>query len=185
VLPAPTATLVARVHLRRLALGLMSYSSDNSGWWPDRMLSYLPYVGPPCVPARVFWHPGDDQPMPTQITSDVPDAPESAQVSFTYLLAGLNENDYDPDLPCFRDNSPANNGGCGSFVALLDGRVLFEPLCDGDLNVDGVVDVADLDRLTAHLGQHGEVCDGDFDFNGAVLLDDFAQLQRRSGATCE
>lgn len=184
-MPTPSRTALAASHLRALVQALHVYSNDNCDGWPTDLMQLVPCAGPPCAPARVFWHPGDDQPMPTRITSAALNELESAQISFEYLVAGLNENHGHPDLPCFRDNSPANNGGCGVLVGLLGGAVVFEPLCAGDLTGDLVVDFADYLRLAGHFGPAQAPCDGDYDIDGDVDMQDVAVLQMRFGAACE
>jgi len=184
MMPTPLPTAVAASHLRGLAQALGVYANDNYDCWPTDPLQLVPYAGPPCSSARNFWHPGDDQPMPTEITNAALDAPNSAQISFEYLVAGLSENDYDPNLACFRDISPAYNGGCGRLTAYCDGHVSFDWLCPGDLNGDGRVDWADGTRLAAHWGQTCGPCEGDYDGDQQVTLADFAELQQRYGSTC-
>mgnify|MGYP000176876811 FL=1 len=184
-MPTPSYTSVAAHHLRALVGALHVYANDNRDWWPTDPLQLLWYIGPPCGPARSFWHPGDDQPMPTQITNSALNAPDSVQISFEYLVAGLNDHHPDPNLPFFRDNSPANNGGCGRLVALRSGPVIFEWQCPGDLTGDGAVDLADFERLAAHMGAARQICDGDYDLSGGVDLADVAYLQQRFGAVCE
>jgi hypothetical protein len=184
MLPTPTPSTVARARLRSLVMGIRIYSNDNWDWWPTDPIQLARWVGPPCDPARVFWHPGDNKPMPTQITNSVLNATDSAQISFEYLVAGLTESDADPNLPAFRDNSPANNGGCGRWIALLSGDSYFEWICVGDLTGDGAVNWADYERLAQNFGAPRDPCQGDINDDREVNLADFALLQRRFGATC-
>jgi uncharacterized membrane protein len=60
------------------------------------------------------------------------------------------------------------------------------PLCPGDANVDGVVDLSDLATLLAHFGTAPDAAriDGDMDDDGDVELDDLALLLSQYGTTC-
>lgn len=51
----------------------------------------------------------------------------------------------------------------------------------GDTNIDGLVDIADFNRLTESLSRGGESLAGDLDYNEAVNLADFAILKENFG----
>jgi len=60
------------------------------------------------------------------------------------------------------------------------------PVCPGDLNGDGVVNLADLAQLLGHYGESGAVYeDGDLDGDGDVDLADLAALLGVYGTVCE
>jgi len=123
--PTPTVDELAQAHLRVISQGLLIYANDNYGWLPDDLMALwnLDMVRSP----RTFWHPGDSDPMPTDITNSVPDAINSTQISFEFVAAG---QDYDT-LPCdavlLRDNTPDNNGGAFIYVITADGGLRTDP----------------------------------------------------------
>ncbi|HUW82109.1 MAG TPA: hypothetical protein VMZ31_04835 [Phycisphaerae bacterium] len=123
--PTPTVDELAQAHLRRIHDGLMIYANDNHGLLPDDLMVLwdLNMVRSP----RTFWHPGDSDPMPTDITNSVPNAINSTQISFEFTAAG---QDYDA-LPCdavlLRDNTPGNNGGAFIYVITADGGLRTNP----------------------------------------------------------
>lgn len=98
------------------------------------------------VRPRLFWNPGDSDPLPLTIDNDERDQPDSAQISFEYLAAGMDLADFYPNGIIARDNTPENNGGYSRLVLLGSGsvRVVLEcnvPFADADK--DGDVDHVD------------------------------------------
>jgi hypothetical protein len=61
------------------------------------------------------------------------------------------------------------------------------PLCPGDLDGDGDIDLADLAQLLANYGMTSgaQYEDGDIDADGDVDLSDLAALLAVYGTTCE
>lgn len=187
MMPWPTATAVARYNLRGLVSAIRVYSNDNSDWWPTDLMQLVPDdVSPSEYTRRFFWHPGDNQPMPTAITNSILNALDSAQISFEYLVAGLNENSYDPNLAFFRDNSPINNGGLGTLTVYADGRVEYQPLCWGDATADLHVNFDDFVRLADNLGAFGTSLplQGDLNADSNADMRDVALLQLHFGESC-
>ena len=123
--PRPTATEIAVAHLRHLAHSLNLYTNDNDEWFPAELHQLVYSHAPDC--ARLYWHPGDSDPMPTEITNSEPNAVNSAQVSFEYLLSGLRERDVAADTVALRDNTTANNNGEFMLLAFRDGFVESDP----------------------------------------------------------
>ena len=123
--PTPTAGELAQIHLRRLADALNIYASENQARLPDDLLTLweLGHVESP----RTFWHPGDSDPMPTDITNSVLNGVNSTQISFEFVAAG----ELAGALPCgavvLRDNTPANNGGAFIYIVAEDLRILTDP----------------------------------------------------------
>lgn len=132
---------VAASRLRNIGRAMYIYANHNYDSFPEDLIRLweVGLHGPP----RGYWNPGDCDPMPTDITNSVLDAPNSAQISFEYLGAGLTASD-PPDTTVLRDISPDNNAGLGQFVVKLDGRVELElAVARGDGNADGQIDLAD------------------------------------------
>jgi hypothetical protein len=103
-----------------------------------------------------------------------------------YLVAGLNENYYDPNLAFFRDNTPANNGGSGTLVAYAHGRVEYHPICRGDATGDRQVAFDDSVRLADNLGSFGIAVptQGDLNADSNTDLFDVVLLQLHFGESC-
>jgi hypothetical protein len=67
-------------------------------------------------------------------------------------------------------------------VLTIDGqRVIYVPSRRGDANLDGHIDSADYDIVSAHLGQAGAWADGDFNSDGMVDNADLAVVSRNLG----
>ncbi|MCH8052610.1 MAG: hypothetical protein IH895_00980 [Planctomycetes bacterium] len=150
--PTPTSLRLAQAHLQRIGIALALYSNDNLGLLPDDLFQLWEegWLRSP----RTFWNPGDSDPLPDDITNSEPDAPDSTQVSFEYLGAGLTYSSLTPDTVVLRDLSPKNNGGAGVNVLWGDfavGFVLGDP-CAADFNGDGLVNAFDLAELLGHWG---------------------------------
>lgn len=81
----------------------------------------------------------------------------------------------------------ADVGGTGSDVPeLFVSDAHTEPTCPGDLNGDGVVDIADLAILLANFGAQDGVsaAEGDLDGDGDVDVTDLAMLLANFGTIC-
>lgn len=112
---------VARAHMQAILQGIAIYANDNNDALPPHLWQLYPhYVTDPLA----FWHPGDNDPPPTTIDNDVPNAPNSALISFEInpasVLGGCTWY--------VRDNSAANNGGY--FVQTLGGMRLRDGSTD-------------------------------------------------------
>lgn len=103
---------IARERMRRLRFGVLFFMNDNQLMLPSDPAELFPrYVPDPLT----FWHPGDSDPPPTTIDNSVPNAVNSARISFEW--GDLDFNSPACDAPQLRDNSAENNGG--HFVNLL------------------------------------------------------------------
>lgn len=148
--PTPTTVMFAQAHLRRLGVQMMVYTNDNMERFPDDPIRL--WEGGFVESPRSFWNPGDSDPLPTDITNSVLDEPNSAQVSFEYLAAGLSWDDMTPKTRMMRDISSSNNGGHGINVLWGDLSVSFVPIGSmGDSNGDCHVDLADWASMHACL----------------------------------
>jgi hypothetical protein len=108
---------IARQRMRRLQTGVYLYLNEQGHPPSDPAELFPRYVPDPLT----FWHPGDSDPPPTTIDNSVPNAPNSARISFEW--GDLNYDRPACDAPRLRDNSASNNAGY--FVNLLYGG-LFE-----------------------------------------------------------
>ncbi|MHC4090083.1 MAG: hypothetical protein ACYSVY_07360 [Planctomycetota bacterium] len=133
--PTPTAIALAQAHLRRLGVETLIYRNDNHEWFPDDLIRL--WGRGHLTSPRSFWNPGDSDPLPTDITNSVPDAPNSAQVNFEYLASGLHDFEVTPDTVLMRDLSPNNNAGQGLNVLYGDLTVRFIPVSEGCPDADG------------------------------------------------
>ncbi|MCC6156385.1 MAG: hypothetical protein IT367_21640, partial [Candidatus Hydrogenedentes bacterium] len=120
----PICSAIASANLRAIGAGLLIYAAGNRNAFPGK-LSML-YEGGWVADPRTFWNPGDSDAYPLTIDNDVPDGPDSAQISFEYLGPGLGGSN-DPGQIVLRDNSAANNAGRGINVLYYDGRTEFVP----------------------------------------------------------
>lgn len=67
------------------------------------------------------------------------------------------------------------DGNTDSGTAAATGTILIEFTWLGDLNLDGIVDNSDLERMYQNLGQsNADWADGDLNYDGVVNADDFA-----------
>ena len=123
--PTPTATELASAHLRRLYRAMYGYTLDNYDYLPDDLLQLWEqgYLAAP----RTFWNPGDSDPMPTDITNSVPNAINSTQISFEFVVPGANLATLPYDAVLLRDNTPDNNGGAFIYVITADGKLSTDP----------------------------------------------------------
>lgn len=145
ITPTPTRPQVARGNLLLLHSALMAYAMDNDDEFPNDPLE-LWAQGILCSP-KTFWNPGDSNAQPTPITNSVPNATNSAQISFEFLTSGHSLYDFAMNDVLIRDNSPANNGGYGINVVRYNRRVEFLALPDIDADRD--VDLADFTTFQA------------------------------------
>ncbi len=121
-------TQTARTHLEAIGVALHAYADDHAGQFPATLsMLYPTYVSDPAV----FWNPGDDLSSdpcaPTTIDNDVPNAANSAQISYAYHGAAYTSA-AGPHVILVQDNSPSNNGGVVLNMLFADGRVAtFSP----------------------------------------------------------
>ncbi len=112
-------TQTALENLMQITMALGTYAEANEYRLPPTLSALYPaYVSDPTV----FWNPGDnapgDPPAPATIDNDLPDAPNSAQISYTYLGANKTVSEEDLVGIVLQDNSPCNNGG--AVINMLD-----------------------------------------------------------------
>ena len=115
----------AAAKLRSLAWALQMYADDNRGRLPLQFSSLYPNL---VSRASDFWDPVDSDPCPTTINNDVPDQPNSAQISFTYLAAGQNLWGLSPKTVILRENQTGLGGRNVALEARADGSINFIPL---------------------------------------------------------
>lgn len=139
---------VARSRMTQIFYALSAYMNDHSGWLPARLSALYPtYITDPAV----FHHPGDPDPPPTTIDNDIPNAPNSARISFK---ATLPLNGGDAEVICqsyLIDNGPENNGGLFVNVLEPDGWETDPPHAISD-------EVARVVRARSNLGMLGRAC---------------------------
>lgn len=106
-----------RYKLQQLRSAALSYASDHGGFLPDLASDLFAegYITDP----RVFYSDGDVNSSPTTINNDVPDASESAQISFGFPAAGIENSGSLCSTVIFEDNSVSNNAGLGKFITTL------------------------------------------------------------------
>jgi len=143
--PVPTRSVIAQHRLANIGTTLRIYLNDSAGFLPqDLGMLYPDFI----TTTRAFWNPGDSDPVPTDITNSVPNALNSANVSFDYPAAGLHEIALAPDTILVQDNTPDNNAGLGRLIYRYDGSIRFELVgMTGDANNDERLDLADWARL--------------------------------------
>jgi hypothetical protein len=183
----PTRARLAQAHLRRFAGGFRAWAATHDGYLPPDLLT-LWNEGWFAEP-RTFWNPGDSDPMPQDITISVPDAPDSAMISFEYPAAGLLLNDLPEGAEIMGDNSVDNNGGYGRFVLrkfLGSISMPWEPDCPGDVDGDDDVDWHDLSLLVANFGltEGATFEQGDINADGRVDRWDLDLLLEHYGDDC-
>jgi hypothetical protein len=144
-LPVPTNVVTTWRNLRTLYTACAQYAVEYNGQPPLQLSQLYPSY---LVSPRVFWNPGDADPLPTTIDNDVPNAVNSALISFEYPVAGQAWFELPPATIAIADNSPANNEGYGISVVRVDGSIRFIPVGPmGDADRDGDVDLADWARF--------------------------------------
>lgn len=116
--------LTAVSRLRLLHQNATIYSFDHQDHFPAlaSQLYHPDYVTDPTT----FYSPGDSNDPPTTIVGDVPDAPDSAAISFDYPGAGQSTGG-NPSSLLFVDNTDANHAGLGRAAVYFDGRTTFLP----------------------------------------------------------
>ncbi|HSW45242.1 MAG TPA: thrombospondin type 3 repeat-containing protein, partial [Phycisphaerae bacterium] len=115
--PNQTVTM----NLQQIGIALYLYAIDNNSRFPTKLSMLYPhYVANPTV----FWHPGDNNPIPTTINNDLPDKPNSAQISYRYLGADYRTS-CDAGVILLVDNSLSNNGWAGINIFTASGQVYF------------------------------------------------------------
>ncbi|MCG3125772.1 MAG: hypothetical protein CHACPFDD_00599 [Phycisphaerae bacterium] len=111
---------VAQQRMHQLQLGYAVFLNDHDGKPPEDLSELYPdYV----EQAVTFWHPGDADPPPETIDNAVPNAPNSARISFDWVLT----KDYVMDDPFIADNTPENNAGQFVSFVTVDGVVETDP----------------------------------------------------------
>jgi len=133
----------ARSGLWLIGWALSRYADEQQGDLPPNLTMLYPGT---ILRPTTFWHPNDTDPWPLTIDNDVPNQPNSAQISYEYLAAGLNLHTLDSDEILVRDNSLANNGGFSMNVLYADGHVDYVLNCNdpfADIDGDGDVDQSD------------------------------------------
>ena len=109
--------------MRSIMYALLIYANDHNDVLPPD-LKTLYDEG--YVEACDFYSPGDSDPAPTIIDNEVPNAPNSAQISYSYPAAGMPESQLDPNVVVLADNSIDNHAGLGRWVIYGDGHSVFE-----------------------------------------------------------
>jgi len=115
----------AQARLQGLATATLLYANDHDNDFPDlaSTLFAAGYVADPLS----FYNPADWDDGPTTIDNDVPNAANSAWISFDFPGAGGSSGD-PPGNVLFTDNSVANNAGLGLNQAYVDGHTAFVPV---------------------------------------------------------
>lgn len=112
---------VAQQRLGQLLMGELLYMNETGQWATPPELLFSQYVPDPMT----FWHPGDSDAPPVTINNSVPNAPDSAAISFNWMFpTGRN---YFGDTPMVQDNTPANNEGQFINFVTIDGVVETDP----------------------------------------------------------
>lgn len=118
---ADVCTEIAMSKLRIIQRALQIYANDHDGLLPPALsLLYPEYVPRPTD----FWDASDNDPPPATIDNDVPNAANSAQISYEYFGAGLNLDTIPYTTVLVRDSTLANHGGNGIIEVRRD-RVRF------------------------------------------------------------
>ncbi len=99
---------LARQRMTLILGAIALYQNDNGDLLPARLSDLYPTL---IADPLVFWHPGDSDPPPTTIDNDVPNAPNSAAISFDVNLAAFSAGGPACDVWQIRDNTPLNNAG--------------------------------------------------------------------------
>ena len=110
-------SVIAHIRLKGLAVALSIYLNDNL----ERLDDPVHLLQSVEIEPEAFWHPGDNDPAPTQIDNSIPNAANSAQISFLFqtgFLGGLAGDD-----PIIWDASPFNNDSQFISYATFDGGI--------------------------------------------------------------
>ncbi len=144
--PIPTNVAITHARLRRLWVAVGVYALENGGLAPTELLDIHP--SPYAMSPRNYWNPGDSDPLPTDISTDEPDAINSARISFDYLVAGQDWDSMDPETIVLADNTSTNNAGYGVNVVNRRGFVRFVAAGTlGDADDDGDIDFDDYAKM--------------------------------------
>ena len=156
---------VVQSRLKNLATGTLIYANDHDNDFPDlaSTLFTLGYVDD----ALSFYNPADWDDAPTTIGNDVPDAANSALISFDFPSAGGSTSD-PPGNVMFTDNSTANNAGLGWNQAYVDGHTAFVPVWPHPFT-DIYVPVNATSKTVIYRGPDGPQEPFAFDLPGDVL----------------
>jgi hypothetical protein len=169
---------IAISNLRQIGWALLTYANNNNGYLPSRLSLLYPYDIPR---PTSFWSPGDADPWPLTIDNDVPNQPNSAQISYEYVAAGKDLYSLGPDDILVRDNSRLNNGGTGIFVLYADAHVeyILLPDADGDRDVDldDFLHFQDCFNGPNRAPKKAGCESFDFDLDADVDLSDFLKFQ--------
>lgn len=114
---------IVELQLQELHDALLQYAADHGGNAPDQLSALFveDYVSNPSL----FYSPGDSDESPHTIDNDVPNAPNSALVSYDYPFQGHLYSANSDDVVLV-DNTLDNHAGLGRFVLYADGRTEFE-----------------------------------------------------------
>lgn len=168
---------VAAANLKQIGMALFVYANDSGGHLPPRLSMLYPREIPR---PTTFWHPRDADPWPLTIDNDVPNQPNSAQISYEYVAAGKDLDSLGSNDILVRDNSRTNNGGIGVIAVYADGHVAVPR---HDLDYDGDVDLIDFERFRACFNGSNRppaasgCTNTDFDCDGDVDLLDFGAFR--------
>lgn len=111
---------IAQQRMRQLQQGYYLFLNDHNNKPPEDLVELFPdYLSNPAT----FWHPGDADPQPQTIDNSVPNAPNSARISFDWPLS----KQYVLDDTFIADNSPDNNDGQFVSFVTVDGVVETDP----------------------------------------------------------
>ncbi len=111
------------LQLRELSSAALNFAANQDDFLPET--ASLLFTDGWVDDAWLFHNPGDADPVPTTISNDVPNAKDSALISFDFPGAGRHQS-LNSEL-MFIDNTSANNAGLGRFAAFIDGHVEFLP----------------------------------------------------------
>lgn len=157
---------IARERMHCLQNGFGLFLNAHPGATPDDPAELYPdYVSDPLC----FYHPGDSDPPPDTIDNSVPNAPNSARISFAWL----NLDDCSaPDEVFIQDNTEENNGGQFINMLTLDGLIETEPPLATPTPTSLRLAQAHLQRIGIALSMYSND-------NQGVLPDDLFQLWER------
>lgn len=108
--------------LRALSEAALIYSFDHQDKLPPTAMTL--YTTGFITDPNGFYNPGDVDPLPSTIDNDVPNALNSARISFDFPGAGQPAN-FSNTQVMFSDNSVANNGGLGLCTVFMDTHTEF------------------------------------------------------------
>jgi hypothetical protein len=106
------------------------------------------------------------------------------------LSAGLSQSltagEYTVVIDGTYDVLYSDYGSIGQYTLSITGAVVVPPVCTGDLNCDGAVNITDLGTLLANFGMTtgATLADGDVSGDGAVDITDLGALLAGFGLSC-